>query len=392
MSLKDKFIEVEACQLQVGEVVPLDIYSKSGNLLFAKGQVIVLDSQLQHILQDGLFCISVSNAHCSIVDVVFSLKSDLAKAYEQIEAGKHEAFVLTITQLATKIQMYCLERENAILGAVNADHSGTYSLIHPIHCAVLCEIAAQHIYMPQLDRLSLICAALTQNISFHQTQELLLQKDTELSEEEVEIIRTHPLRSYQMLVEAGVTDNFWLEAVRNHHERIDGSGYPFRLKEYRVSTSSKIIAIADIYAAATRSRAYRDEILSKCVMQEIFNERGKKVSEHLTRVFVSFIGIYPPGTYVRLRNREIGIVHSMGEKLDDLSVGVVTDKFGNFREKILTRKTLDPQYSITKVLPFGEYKQLEVYVRLLWDQIKLDSINTAGENSHVEQSPKNSLE
>lgn len=379
MALKNKFIGVKSCQLAVGSSVPFDVYSQSGNLLFTQGHEIVLGSQIEHMLQDGLFCVPVSNTHCSIVDIVFNFKRQLAEAYEQIKTGKHELFILTIYQLATQIQRQCIQRENAILGAVNADHAGTYSLIHPIHCAVLCEIAAQHIFMPQLERLSLICAALTQNISFHEAQEILLQKDIELSDEEKEVIRTHPLRSYQMLIECGVTDHFWLEAVRNHHERIDGSGYPYHLKEYRVSTSSKIIAIADIYAAATRSRAYRDEILSKQVMQEIFNERGKKVSEHLTRVFVSFIGIYPPGTYVKLKNHEMGIVHSMGDKMNELSVGVITDKYGNFRDDILIRKTQNAQYAVVEVLPFCKHTEFETYVRDLWPPVEIQSGDTLGE-------------
>ncbi len=371
MKSKDILVGVKASQLSIGSQVPYPVYNKSGRLLFAKNKTLVNDSQRLHLLRDGLFLIEFPDSEDSVQSLVSHLKIHLSNAFELLETQSHEPFIRCIYQLALDIQHHCAQTPDAVLGAAHSDYDSEYWLIHPIHCAVMCEIVASSISMPVPDKLSLLCAALTQNISFYQEQQSLHTKDAGLSDEEEERVRTHPMRSYQMLIEAGVNDNFWLDAVRNHHERIDGSGYPFHLKEFLVSTPSKIIAIADIYAAATRSRAYREELLSRDAMQEIFNERGKSVCEHLTKSFVAQISIYPPGTYVKLVNKEIGIVKVRGEEISKPEVGIIIDAKGAFYDKFQLRLTSEPEYAIAQVLPFSQFTQLEPWLPLLWPTIEI---------------------
>ena len=366
MQPKDILVGVKASQLALGKPVPYPVYNKTGRLLFAKHKVLATQSQREHLVRDGLFLIEFPSNGQSVQDLITELKLNLAKAFKHMDKQRHEPFVRQVMQLALDIQHHCDKQQDALLGAVHADHGAIYWQIHPIHCAVMCEIVAKHISMPQLERVSLLCAALTQNIGFYKVQEELHNKTEALSEDEAQMIRQHPMRSYQMLVEAGVNDNFWLDAVRNHHERIDGSGYPFGLKEFLVSTPSKIIAIADIYAAATRSRNYSDATLSRDAMQEIFNERGKSVCEHLTKSFVSQVSIYPPGTYVQLSNKEIGIVQARTEEMSKPKVGVVIDSQGNLLKDIVIRHSSESKYTIVQVLPFSQYKKLDSYLPQLW--------------------------
>jgi HD-GYP domain-containing protein (c-di-GMP phosphodiesterase class II) len=374
MQATDILVGIKASQLEIGTTVPYAVYNKSGRLLFAKDRTVANESQKLHLIRDGLFLIEFPGSEQTIQSLVSQLTINLSDAFEKLENQAHEAFVRSICLIALHIQHHCAQRQDALLGAVHSDHDSEYWLIHPIHCAVICEIVAKSISMPQLDRLSLLKAALTQNISFYKEQQALHAKDpdSELSDQEETLIRTHPMRSYEMLIQAGINDNFWLDAVRNHHERIDGSGYPFRLKEFLVSTPSKIIAIADIYAAATRSRTYREELLSKDAMQEIFNERGKSVCEHLTKSFVSQISIYPPGTYVKLANKEIGIVKTRTNEISKPLVSIIIDEKNMPYDTIQERDSSEPEFTIVQVLPFDQFKQLEPWLVKLWPKFNPD--------------------
>ena len=371
MQSKDILVGVKASQLKIGSAVPYPVYNKSGRLLLAAGKTLNSESQKDNLLRHGLFLIEFPDNLQTVQSLLDRMKLEYSQALSNLEAGADQSFVRRIMTMALDIQHYCLTSADALLGAAHSDHDSEYYLIHPIHCAVMCEIVASHIFMPQLDRVSLLCAALTQNISFYKQQELLRQKDAELTDEEAELIKTHPMRSYQMLVEAGVNDNFWLDSVRNHHERIDGSGYPFGLKEFLVSSPSKIIAIADIYAAATRSRTYREKLLSKDAMQQIFNERGKSVCEHLTKAFVSQIGTYPPGTFVRLANQEIGIVKSRTAEFSKPLVGVMMDGKNQPYEHIKVRDSSKSEFGITQVLPFSQFTSLEPWLEKLWPKVDI---------------------
>src|SRR5690606_12910136 len=92
--------------------------------------------------------------------------------------------------------------------------------------ATLVEIAARELGLGESERLSLACAALTRDLSLLSMQAQLDQQAGALTPQQAALVRSHPDRSAALLAEMGVTDTIWLELVRQHHERYDGSGYP----------------------------------------------------------------------------------------------------------------------------------------------------------------------
>ena len=126
------------------------------------------------------------------------------------------------------------------------------------------------------------------------------------------MISEHPDKSEELLRQAGVTDNAWLDAVRQHHEFMDGAGYPQGLKGEAISRLARVIKLADIYCALVSGRAYRTAMLQNSAMRELFMQRGKQVDGQLTEQFVKVVGIYPPGTFVRLANAEIAVATRHG--------------------------------------------------------------------------------
>lgn len=87
----------------------------------------------------------------------------------------------------------------------------------------------------------------------------ILEKKGPLTFEEFEVIKTHVEKSVEIIEKYGFNQNI-IDAVKFHHEKIDGSGYPFGLKSDQIPYLSKIIAIADMFVALTSKRPYRDKL------------------------------------------------------------------------------------------------------------------------------------
>ena len=88
----------------------------------------------------------------------------------------------------------------------------------------------------------------------------ILTKPGRLTDEEFEVIKTHPVLGQDRLVELGVTDQIMLDLVRHHHERWDGAGYPDRLEGERIPVGARIFSVIDTFDALTSFRPYRKDV------------------------------------------------------------------------------------------------------------------------------------
>ncbi len=100
----------------------------------------------------------------------------------------------------------------------------------------------------------------------------IIQKPSRLTELEFTEMKKHPAAGYKLLVSQHVDENIYASALM-HHERCDGSGYPFGVNESQINKYAKIVAIADVYDAMTSARVYRDAMCPFKVI-EIFEEEG----------------------------------------------------------------------------------------------------------------------
>lgn len=143
---------------------------------------------------------------------------------------------------------------------------------HCLNVGLICYIFASWLKLsPEEVELATACGLL------HDIGKLLvsidiIKKPGKLTDEEFQEMRKHPASGYKLLVSQHVDENIFNAALM-HHERCDGSGYPFNLRENQINKYAKIVAIADVYDAMTSARVYRDALCPFKVI-EIFEEEG----------------------------------------------------------------------------------------------------------------------
>lgn len=131
--------------------------------------------------------------------------------------------------------------------------------MHSMNVALICNVIGGWLNMPKEEVDELIICGLLHDIGKLKIPSEIILKPGKLTDEEFEMIRSHPTLGHEILMTKDLTERVKLAALQ-HHERFDGSGYPGHLKGDQIGRFSAIVAIADVYDAMTSNRVYRKGI------------------------------------------------------------------------------------------------------------------------------------
>jgi HD-GYP domain-containing protein (c-di-GMP phosphodiesterase class II) len=142
----------------------------------------------------------------------------------------------------------------------------------------------------------------------------LLNKRGRLNESEYDTIKEHVVFTQQILEQSPyITETSILTACQ-HHERVDGKGYPNGLRGDDITEHGQAIAIVDVYDAITSDRSYKNRIEPAHALKKLFEWSKFHFNKELVQKFIRCVGIFPVGTLVMMESGWIGIVIKQGEK------------------------------------------------------------------------------
>jgi HD-GYP domain-containing protein (c-di-GMP phosphodiesterase class II) len=151
-------------------------------------------------------------------------------------------------------------------------------------------------------------AGLLQDIGKVKLSSDVLLKKSKLTREEYEYAQKHVDESLIILRETPDIPSEVIRLVAEHHERIDGSGYPFNLKGSQLSLLSQSAGLIDTYCAMTNHRSYAQGAYHQQALDEIHALSGKQFSTEIIDQLIQFMGIYPVSSLVELNTGEVGVV------------------------------------------------------------------------------------
>ena len=173
----------------------------------------------------------------------------------------------------------------------------------------------------------LAIAGLFHDVGKLKIPEEIINKPGDLTKEEFEIVKKHSEYSAKILRESGDFNNNIILGVQQHHERMDGSGYPDGIKGDKIHKYGRIIGICDIYHAITSRRVYRDRENPLKVADYIRSEGFTKLDPYMTGVFLKNISKCYVGNKVVLSTGEIGEIVYIYPQDDTKPIVKVGDKF-----------------------------------------------------------------
>jgi len=200
-----------------------------------------------------------------------------------------------------------------------------YTFQHSMNVAIICGILGKWLKIKG-DRLKdLVLAGLLHDVGKASIPDEVLNKPGKLTEEEFNIIKQHPTYGYQMVQKTQSVSRDVLLGILQHHEKMDGTGYPLGADSSRINEFAKIISVADIYDALTAERVYKKGVAPFLVVEMMLNEMFGKLDPSTCFTFLNNIKDTLIGSIVFLSDgREAEVIH-VGQHLSTRPVVYASD-------------------------------------------------------------------
>ncbi len=238
----------------------------------------------------------------------FETLDHLAQQYDSLLDTPGELDIKAIASLAATLQQLVQRYPELALGMSNLMDIPSPARRHALHVATVGILLARELGLPEEARLTVACAALTMNVSSYILQDRLCQTDKRPGTEDQIRLRMHAWHSAETLVHLGVNDARWLLAVSQHHENLDGSGYPFGVAGDAITREARILHTADVWCALLSQRPKRLCLPPRQALRDLFQRERGKLEDASMLALRRVMGYYPPGTLVRLANEEVAMV------------------------------------------------------------------------------------
>ncbi len=240
--------------------------------------------------------------------------------------------VETINEVASAIVEHIVRDKLTLATVTKLRVHGNYTFAHCVNVAVLAVLFGRHLKL-NADKLQILAlAGLVHDIGKAAIPNTLLDTARPLTDQEFALMKNHVLAGYEALSKADDIGDEVRRAVLEHHERYDGTGYPFGRKGNEISLPGRILAVIDVYDALTSKKPYKPALLPYTAVSFLYGRREQSFDPTVVERFIQCMGVYPVGSVVRLDNGETGVVYLANPQKPLLPiVSVVLDAEGTKR-------------------------------------------------------------
>ena len=345
-------------RVRIGLPLPFGVLDADGQLLLNKGYMLENDDRLTTLCSRGSLVLleelesDARHAPDRSTQRRTKALESWAACSNRLSAVLTEAdqphFRAALDEASTPVlDLIARDPDLAILQSMRRERGGRvqHALRHSIHSAIATRLVAERLGWDVSATVSTFKAALTMNLSVMELQGELAGSRLPPSAEQRRRLHEHPVRSRELLEQAGVTDRDWLLAVEQHHELPDGTGYPRGSSD--INDKARLIRMADIYCAKLDTRITRQGVMPDRAARELF---ARDPANPMMQALVKEFGLYPPGTFVRLASGEAGIVVKRGATVLAPLVAALTWRSGQPRSEPLRRDTSQAAFKVLKSL------------------------------------------
>lgn len=213
-----------------------------------------------------------------------------------------------VNRTAEDIVTSLLRNPEALVCLTQIKGFDSYTYTHSVNVGVLMTSLALSMNYSGEELVDICIGGLLHDIGKMHVPEPILTKPGSLTAKEFAIIKKHPEEGLKMVKDKKEISPLAKTVILQHHERYNGCGYPRGLKEWHISDIGLMSAVVDVYDALTSDRVYKSAWPPQLALAEIFKGCDKEYSRHIVERFTKNIGIYPVGSFVKMKTGEMGIV------------------------------------------------------------------------------------
>ena len=249
--------------------------------------------------------------------------------FSDVYAGR-DVDLPSVKRSATAVVDSVVRNPDAFLWLTRLHEKDTHSHNRSLRTSIWAIAFARYLGLEKEQLNNLSIALLLCNIGKAKLPKELLEKEDELTDEELLEYQTHVDLTLDALKIMGRTPQAIITIIRAHCERYDGSGYPMHLMEDEIPLLAQIAGLVTYYEEITNRRVQENSLDPTRAVEHLYKMRDKKFMSELVEEFICSIGIYPVGSIVELNSKEIAIIVEQNTKNQLLpQVLVLRDKDRN---------------------------------------------------------------
>lgn len=212
--------------------------------------------------------------------------------------------------LVTDMVDSVLTESDVVLHAMNGNKIGEESYVHALNVSVLALVLAKSLDMTVEEARMLGMAAIFHDIGKVDVPDRILMKTDPLTKAEQSFLEQHAEFSAKMAREAGLSERI-ATIILQHHECVDGSGYPRHLKELQIDPLARLISIVNTYDNLCNPVNVAHAMSPYEALSHLFATQRNKFDSAMLKLLIKCLGVYPPGSIVHLSTGVHGIVMSV---------------------------------------------------------------------------------
>lgn len=275
----------------------------------------------------------------------------LAQAAHVLHHPSEAGFAPRLEALADAIfAALARDPDAGVFALLHGEDAAGYAVTHALRTALVSALVAERCGWSPSARRTLVRAGLTMNIAMLDLQNTLATQTTPLTPAQRADIDSHPQRGRAMLEAAQVTCQDWLRTVEQHHVTVDGRDIPKDRTD--ISPLACMVHYTDVYLARISPRATRAAQAVNVAARDLFMKAGGADNPYAAAI-IKEVGIYPPGSFVKLANGDTAVVVRKGETAVTPQVHSLISADGWAFPDSKLRDTAKPEFKVTASVPRG---------------------------------------
>lgn len=318
--------------IKVNEILAKDILDGEGNILLKSGTKLS-KSNIHTLRSYNIFLVYIEDNNLSDIhhDKHFSkLKQNtlqkLPKVFDQLVTSDYVSCYDSLNTVEHMID-YIIDEGNINTNLYEVNSYDNYTYIHSVDTSIMSVLLGLSLGLDKKNLKDLGTSAILHDIGKTKIPNSIINKKGPLTEEEFKEIKKHPIYGKEILSKTLLIPTNIINGVAHHHEKVNGTGYPYGLKNDNISEFGKIISICDVFTAVSANRSYRHRFNPNEAYELILSGSGTCFDEELVSTFRKTFSIYPLGSCIKLSNGVEGYVVKQNSNFPDRPIIRVTYDF-----------------------------------------------------------------
>jgi putative nucleotidyltransferase with HDIG domain len=295
-----------------GMILARPILSEKGKVILTENSVLT-EVAIKRLAEWGYGLVYIKEPKLEQSDNLLSLVSEkrlfterhsetvriLKESFDRIRFFK-EVPLTKMTELADQSIDNMVNTPGVISYLKDIRNTDDYTFQHSVNVGIIAGVLGKWLGIKGWALREIVLAGLLHDIGKTQIPLEILNKAGRFTPEEREVMQEHATYGYELVKQTNQLSKEVLLGIWQHHERMNGEGYPFGLVNNDISTTARILAVADTYDAMTSNRIYQNAVTPFKVVEEVFSELFDKLDPAISLIFLENLKDSLIGYVVRL--------------------------------------------------------------------------------------------